>query len=285
MLLEIKNINKHYGEKRVLTDVSFTASSGRTLGLLGRNGHGKTTTMKIMMGIIYGDSGEVFLDGSPLNKSKAKFGYLPEERGLYQKVQILEQMVYFGKLRGMPFAKAKKSATELLEKLEMTEHLKKKADTLSKGNQQKIQLAIALLNDPDIIILDEPFSGLDPVNAKTLSNIIEENAARQKVIIFSSHQMAQVEEFCQDICIIKNGVVKLTGNLHEIKNSYPRDKVLVVTENGDKHQVQAPENGDLAGVVNDYKAKGIGVDSVSILRPSLLEIFLEKVGEDNAEGA
>jgi len=172
----------------------------------------------------------------------------------------------------------------LLEKLEMTEHLKKKAETLSKGNQQKIQLAIALLNDPDVIILDEPFSGLDPVNAKGLQDIVDENAARGKLIIFSSHQMAQVEEFCQDICIIKHGVVMLTGNLHEIKNSYPRDKVLVVTDTGEKQHVQAPENGDLASIAADYKAKGIGVDSISVVRPSLLQIFLEKVGEDH-EGA
>ncbi|MCL2855073.1 MAG: ATP-binding cassette domain-containing protein [Defluviitaleaceae bacterium] len=281
MLLEIKNINKHYGDKHVLKDVSFAATSGRALGLLGRNGHGKTTTMKIMMGIIYGDSGDVLLDGAPLAKSGAKFGYLPEERGLYQKVKILDQMVYFGKLRGMTFAGAKKTATELLERLDMTEHLKKNAETLSKGNQQKIQLAITLLNDPDIIILDEPFSGLDPVNSKMLQELINENTARGKLLIFSSHQMAQVEEFCKDVCIIKHGVVMLTGSLHEIKNSYPRDKVLVITQDGERHLVQAPADGDLASIASEYKVKGMVVDSVSIQRPSLLEIFLEKVGEDD----
>jgi len=282
MQLEIKNINKHYGDKHVLKDVSFTASSERTLGLLGRNGHGKTTIMKIMMGIVYGDSGEVLLDGKPLSTSKVKLGYLPEERGLYQKVTILEQMIYFGKLRGMSWNDAKKSSTDILEKLGMTEYTKKKADTLSKGNQQKIQLGIALLNDPDIIVLDEPFSGLDPVNSKILQNLIAENAAKNKLIIFSSHQMAQVEEFCEDICLIKDGEVRLTGNLREIKNSYPKDHVKVVTDCGKEDIVAAPADGDLSAVMADYSSRGLAVDSVSFVKPTLLQIFLEKVGDDDA---
>ena len=282
MTLEVRNINKHYGEKHVLKDVSFTASSERTLGLLGRNGHGKTTTMKIMMGIVYGDSGEVLLDGVPLSTANVKLGYLPEERGLYQKVGILEQMTYFGKLRGMSFSNAKTSATKILEKLGMTEYIKKKADTLSKGNQQKIQLGIALLNDPDIIVLDEPFSGLDPVNSRILQNLILENDAKKKLIIFSSHQMAQVEEFCQDICLIKDGEVKLTGNLNEIKNSYPREKVRVITSGGTDETVDAPIDGDLSRIMADYKGRGVDVDSVSFVKPTLLQIFLEKVGDEDA---
>ncbi|MDR2166310.1 MAG: ATP-binding cassette domain-containing protein [Clostridiales bacterium] len=284
MLLEIKNINKFYGDNHVLKDVSFTASSSRTLGLLGRNGHGKTTCMKIIMGIIYGDSGEVLLNGAPLKNSGVKLGYLPEERGLYQKVQILEQMVYFGKLRGMSAAAARASAAGLLEKLGMTEYTKKKADSLSKGNQQKIQLGIALLNDPDIIILDEPFSGLDPVNSKILQNLILESVEKSKLIIFSSHQMAQVEEFCQDVCLIKHGEVKLTGNLREIKNSYPKDKILVITEAGEELKMDAPQDGDLSQIIAEFRQKGVGIESISVLKPSLLEIFLEKVGEGD-EGA
>ena len=281
MLLEIKNVNKFYGKNHVLKDVSFTASSERTLGLLGRNGHGKTTTMKILMGIIYADSGEVLLDGAPLNKSQIKLGYLPEERGLYAKVVILEQMIYFGRLRGMSANHAKKSATEILEKLGMTEYTKKRADTLSKGNQQKIQLGIALLNDPDIIVLDEPFSGLDPVNSKILQNLITENSAKQKLIIFSSHQMAQVEEFCQDVCIINRGEVKLRGNLHEIKNTYPKDKIRVLNSHGKEEILDAPIDGCLATVASDFNERGIDIDSISFVKPTLLQIFLETAGDEN----
>ena len=281
MLLEIKSLNKFYGKNHVLKDVSFTASSERTLGLLGRNGHGKTTTMKILMGIIYADSGEVFLDGAPLKKSSVKLGYLPEERGLYAKVVILEQMIYFGKLRGMSTRDAKKSATDILEKLGMTEYIKKRADSLSKGNQQKIQLGIALLNDPDIIVLDEPFSGLDPVNSKILQNLITENSAKQKLIIFSSHQMAQVEEFCQDVCIINRGEVKLHGNLHEIKNTYPKDKIRVLTSHGKEEVLDAPVDGCLATVASDFNKRGIDIDSISFVKPTLLQIFLETAGDEN----
>ena len=304
MQLEIRNLNKSYGQKQVLFDVNFTASSSNTLGLLGRNGHGKSTTMKIIMGIIYEDSGEVLLDGSPLSRTSVKLGYLPEERGLYQKINILDQMVYFGTLRGMAGPKAKKAATDLLERLEMTEYLKKNAITLSKGNQQKIQLAIALMNDPDIIILDEPFSGLDPVNSRIMQEIIEEASRRSKLIIFSSHQMSQVEEFCRDICIIKEGRVMLTGSLGNIKESYPKNRLSLVPEPGCREDLLSIITNHLLVFITSYTEengafilhlkkeefknqiiqllaeKSAKVNAISVVQPTLLQIFLEKVGDD-----
>ena len=303
MLLSITTLNKSYGNNQVLKDVSFDVESGCTLGLLGRNGHGKSTTMKIIMGIIYSDSGQVTVDGVPIAKSGLKLGYLPEERGLYQKIKVIDQMIYFGKLRGLTSTQAKEKAIDFLEKLDMTEYTKQKANTLSKGNQQKIQLAIAMLNDPDIIILDEPYSGLDPVNSRLLQNIIEESAAQNKTILFSSHQLNTVEEFCQDICIINHGEVLLTGHLRDIKNTYPKNKLLIVPERGKEAQLTQTTqtlkeegycenyNNTEQGLVVDIKdesAKNIilhkilnetEINSFSIVEPTLLEIFLEKVGE------
>ncbi|MCL1996146.1 MAG: ATP-binding cassette domain-containing protein [Defluviitaleaceae bacterium] len=303
MLLSVTNLNKSYGSKHVLKDVSFEVKSGRTLGLLGRNGHGKSTTMKIIMGIIYSNSGEVTVDGVPIEKSGLKLGYLPEERGLYQKIKVIDQMIYFGKLRGLTSTQAKTKATDFLEKLEMTEYTQQKANTLSKGNQQKIQLAIAMLNEPDIIILDEPYSGLDPVNSRLLQNIIEESAAQNKTILFSSHQLNTVEEFCRDICIINHGEVLLNGNLRDIKNTYPKNKLLIVPETGKETQlVQIAKTLKDEGYCENYKNTEQGlivtikdegtkntilnkilsqteINSFSIVEPALLEIFLEKVGE------
>ena len=303
MVLDVRGLNKSYGDKQVLTDVSFSVESGRTLGLLGRNGHGKSTTMKIIMGIIYGDTGEVTVDGIPIAKTGLRLGYLPEERGLYQKIAVIDQVIYFGKLRGLTGATAKKKAVELLEKLEMTEYAKQKAITLSKGNQQKIQLAIAMLNEPDIIILDEPYSGLDPVNSRLLQNMIEESATKNKIVLFSSHQLKTVEEFCRDICIINYGKVLLNGNLRDIKNEYPKNRLLVVPETGKESELrrvveilkdegvcESHDDADL-GIIINLNSEGnknailnkvlseTEINSFSIVEPTLLEIFLEKVGD------
>lgn len=305
MKLEVNQVNKHYGPKHVLKDVSFSVSAGNTLGLLGRNGHGKSTTMKIIMGIIYSDSGTVTLDGTPINDTHFKLGYLPEERGLYAKSVILDQIVYFGKLRGLTGAQAKKNALELLERLEMTEYINKKASTLSKGNQQKIQLAISLINDPDIIILDEPYSGLDPVNSKMLQDVVEENAKRNKLILFSSHQLNTVEEFCKDICIINKGKVLISGNLETIKNQYPKNKLVISTQGAeDQTMLEQLVKGELNAYVTDHVISGatleirlkeanfknrlleralqesVNINAFDTPAPTLLEIFLEKVGQD-----
>jgi len=304
MKLEIKNLYKSFGQKKVLQDFSFTAVRGSAFGLLGRNGHGKTTTIRIIMDIFAADSGDVLLDGKPVKKSGLKIGYLPEERGLYPKHNILTQMIYFGELRGMKAKDAKIKAETLLEKLEATEYLDKRLDMLSKGNQQKIQLAISIINDPHVVILDEPFSGLDPVNAQLLKSLVTELVNEGKIVVFSSHEMASVEQFCDDICIINHGVSVLNGSLKQIKREYPRDRVLVVPENDDiaglktfldanadikniSKSISQARNGIVVKLQKENQkpdllrvlsTSGVGVDSFTVIEPTLEEIFIEKAG-------
>ena len=301
MVLSINKINKFYGARHVVKDVSFDIVSGRPCGLLGRNGHGKTTTMKIVMGIIYANSGEVLLDGIKLDPKQVKLGYLPEERGLYLKISLIDQMVYFGRLRGLTAARARARSLELLERLELADVAKKRAATLSKGNQQKVQLAISLINEPDIIILDEPFTGLDPVNSRLMYNLIEENAKGDKAVLFSSHQMAQIEGLCRDICVINHGEVQLVGELNEIKDGYPKDRLAIRASRSHESEVaaalatiehknlaQEQENfvltlnneDDRAKIFAAISERRLPVESIEILRPTLLDIFLEKVGEE-----
>ena len=212
MILELKNIEKSFGEKKVLTGVSFKAEGGKAFGLLGRNGAGKTTSIRILMDVFPANSGEVLIDGKPIDYSKVGIGYLPEERGLYPKKIIIDQLTYFAELKGMSRKEAVESIDYWLERLGMTEYRNKKLETLSKGNQQKIQLITALAHDPDIVILDEPFSGLDPVNAMLLKDVVKEQIAKGKIVLFSSHQMSYIEEFCDSIAILNNGVVALHGD-------------------------------------------------------------------------
>ncbi len=233
MRLQTENLTKSFGEKQVLKGVSFSVESGRALGLLGRNGAGKTTTIRVIMQVFSPDGGAVLLDGKPLNTDRVKIGYLPEERGLYPKKPIFEQLLYFGRLGGLTKKQAAANAERLLGRLEMTEYRDKRLDTLSKGNQQKIQLVATLITDPDIVILDEPFSGLDPVNAKLLKDIVKEMIAGGKIVLFSSHQMNYIEEFCSDIAILNNGKIVLAGDIGEIKRSFDRRTVEIVsTESG-----------------------------------------------------
>lgn len=229
MRLQTENLTKSFGEKQVLKGVSFSVESGRALGLLGRNGAGKTTTIRIIMQVFSPDSGRVLLDGQPLRTNRVKIGYLPEERGLYPKKPILEQLLYFGKLGGLSKKQAAEQADRLLKRLGMAEYRDKRLDTLSKGNQQKIQLVATLITDPDIVILDEPFSGLDPVNAKLLKELVQEMIANGKLVLFSSHQMNYIEEFCNDIVILRDGKAVLSGDIGEIKRGFDRRTVEIVT--------------------------------------------------------
>ena len=184
MKLEIKNVNKSFGNKQVLHDISFTVESGKAMGFLGRNGAGKTTTIRALMDVFKPDSGKFLLDGKPLNLKEVSIGYLPEERGLYQRINILDQLIYFGELKGMTRQGAKEKALEGLKKLELSDYANKKLETLSKGNQQKVQILEAIINEPDIVVFDEPFSGLDPVNARVLKNILVEYIDKNKIVIF-----------------------------------------------------------------------------------------------------
>jgi len=294
MILELKNIEKSFGQNKVLCDVSFKAEGGKAFGLLGRNGAGKTTSIRILMGVFPANSGEVLIDGNPLDYNKVGIGYLPEERGLYPKKIIIDQLTYFAELKGMEHREAVKAIDYWLGRLGMTEYRNKKLDTLSKGNQQKIQLITALAHDPDIVILDEPFSGLDPVNAMLLKNVVKEQISKGKIVLFSSHQMSYIEEFCDSIAILNNGKVVLQGDLCNIKRDYPRDRLVVRCENKqsvmkDFKNSSLTEKGDviikLASVdekkaVMNYLTEKYDIDSIKVLEPSLNDIFVEYAKED-----
>ena len=299
MILELKNIEKSFGEKKVLTGVSFKAEGGKAFGLLGRNGAGKTTSIRILMGVFPADSGEVLIDGKPIDYNKIGIGYLPEERGLYPKKLIIDQLTYFAELKGMNRKDAVKAVDFWLDRLGMSEYRNKRLDTLSKGNQQKIQLVTALAHDPDIVILDEPFSGLDPVNAMLLKDVVKEQIAKGKIVLFSSHQMSYIEEFCDSIAILNTGHIALCGDLHDIKRNYPRDRLVVRTEAPGKIKADfgtsctVTENGSLMirlaspdekKTVMTALIQNYDIDEVKVFEPSLNDIFVEYAGDGAKEG-
>lgn len=294
MILELKNIEKSFGDKKVLDGVSIKAEGGKAFGLLGRNGAGKTTTIRILMDVFPANSGDVLVDGKPIDYNEIGIGYLPEERGLYPKKIIIDQLVYFAELKGMSRKDAVKSIDYWLERLGMTEYRNKRLDTLSKGNQQKIQLITALAHDPDIVILDEPFSGLDPVNAMLLKDVVKEQIAKGKIVLFSSHQMSYIEEFCDSIAILNGGTVVLHGDLRDIKRNYPRDTLVLRTENpqpvindfgmackitdGGELLIKLSSADDKKSVMTSLAEK-YDIDKLEVFEPSLNDIFVEYAGD------
>ena len=302
MQLKIKDIYKSFSNTRVLHGISFSINKGKALGFLGRNGAGKTTVIRILMGLFDADSGEIMLNGSPFKAYQHSIGYLPEERGLYPKQKVIEQLIYFGKLKGMNKESAKDSSIYWLEKLGVLEYRDKKLDTLSKGNQQKVQIAQTLLGDPDIIVLDEPFSGLDPVNSQILKDIINELIQEEKMVIFSSHQMSYVEEFCEEIVLIDKGDIVLTGNLNEIKKLYGKNRITLSSVNLNVVELQDSlyklSNINIIEVKKDYIIiqlltgytksqllidlieQNIDIKQFSVYEPSLTDIFVEMVGDN-----
>lgn len=234
MNLTVNEIYKSFGEKNVLKGISFSAESGKALGILGRNGAGKTTLIRIIMQVFGADAGTVLLDGEPINTEKVHIGYLPEERGLYPKQKIMTQLLYFAELKGVDKKQARITADKYFKELGIEQYKNVRLDTLSKGNQQKIQLIAALIASPDIIILDEPFSGLDPVNAGMLKNIVKELIKDGKMVLFSSHQMNYIEEFCDDIIILNGGKSVLDGSIKKIKRSYARNVLEIATQESEK---------------------------------------------------
>jgi ABC-2 type transport system ATP-binding protein len=302
-MIEIKGLVKKFGEKRAVDDLTLTVREGVAYGFLGRNGAGKTTTIRILMNVFREDAGVALIDGVPSYKEPKRIGYLPEERGMYSKRGVLEQLVYFGKLKGLDKEAATREAHAKLSEMEATEYTDKKLETLSKGNQQKIQLAAALLGDPDIIILDEPFSGLDPINAQVLKNAVRRQVDEGRTVIFSSHQMAQVEEFCDDICIIDQGRSVLEGNLAQIKRSYPRNKIHVEVDDvstvsldnllksepyvvsvepagvGRTVTLDDPSHRNL--LLRRLDEEGVQISGFFVIEPTLEQIFVEKVGDKN----
>lgn len=303
MKLEVKNLKKSFAGKEVLHGIFFSVESGKALGLLGRNGAGKTTTIRILMDVFRANEGEILLDGKPFVPRNHQIGYLPEERGLYPKRKVLEQMVYLAMLRNVPKTKAKENAKKWLERLEIGQYENNLLETLSKGNQQKVQLASVLVCDPEIVILDEPFSGLDPVNSQILQDVVKELIAVGKIVIFSSHQMSYVEEFCEDIVIINQGQVVLEGNLNEIKLAYGRDQLIlgdrekslqefkqfceqelteilqVCGQTKDALIVKLLEGQTRKDLLKALLEKNVEVEQFETYKPSLNDIFVEKVGD------
>ena len=305
MKLEVKNITKSFGDKEVLKGISFSAEGGKALGLLGRNGAGKTTTIRILMDVFHGDSGEILLDGKPFEPRKVQIGYLPEERGLYPKREILEQMVYLARLRGLSKSQAEKNARKWLDRLQVDADGKKLLETLSKGNQQKVQLASTLVCDPDMVILDEPFSGLDPVNSQILQEVVKELIAEGKIVLFSSHQMSYVEEFCQEIVIINHGEIVLQGNLEAVKREFGENQLvvggvglsgedmerLIKEQFAEMVEITGRDKEDvivrlLPGITRTElfrrlgNVQGLEVEHFETYKPSLNDIFVAKVGEE-----
>lgn len=310
MKLEVKDITKSFGDKQVLHGISFEVQSGRALGLLGRNGAGKTTTIRILMDVFRANSGEVLLDGEKFNQRKHLIGYLPEERGLYPKKKVIEQMVYLGRIRGISKSKAVANSKKWLKRLGVLEYENAKLETLSKGNQQKVQLASTLVCDPDIVILDEPFSGLDPVNSRILQDVVMELIGQNKIVIFSSHQMSYVEEFCKDIVIINKGDVVLSGDLDNIKREFGKnqlvvsavDKTLDDLENiinehmsdileitgRTKEELIIKNVADVSRkqILSKFISENIEIERFETYKPSLNDIFVSKVGDaDEKEAA
>lgn len=290
MILELDNINKSFTDKQVLSGISFKAESGKALGLLGRNGAGKTTTIRILMNVFPADDGSINIDSKTISYDDVQFGYLPEERGLYSKKKVIQQLTYFAELKGMSKKDAIDSVDYWLKRLGMEEYRNKKLETLSKGNQQKIQLITAVSHNPDIIILDEPFSGIDPVNAMLLKDVVKEQIAKGKIVLFSSHQMNYIEEFCDDIVIIHKGKIVLQGNLNLIKRSYPRNKLIIRSQNVGailthyKENCFENEDGSLLIQLKDeedknnemkYIVNNFDIDEVKVFEPTLNDIFVE----------
>ena len=304
MKLEVNNLKKSFGETEVLHGVSFSVESGSALGLLGRNGAGKTTTIRILMDVFKGNNGTITMDGKLFVPKEYQIGYLPEERGLYPKKLVGEQLVYLAMLRGLNAKKAKEQMKKWLERMGVSEYENRKLETLSKGNQQKVQLAQTLLCDPDIVILDEPFSGLDPVNAQILKDVIKEQIQVGKLVIFSSHQMSYVEEFCDEIAILNHGDVVLAGNLREIKRDFGQNRLVISSLSEtpeelaeklrtgfsdllevekiqkDRVIIRKKEESDKTKILVRILEKGIDLEFFGLYEPSLNDIFVEKAGDE-----
>ena len=275
---------------------TFEISKPGLFALLGTNGAGKTTTIRMMLGILKKDSGKITWNGKEVDRKTVNFGYLPEERGIYPKTKIVDQLEYFGRLKGLSKEQALKSIDYWLERLKMTEYKNQTAEKLSKGNQQKIQFITAIMHDPELIVLDEPFSGLDPVNTDILKEIINDLVKMGKYIVMSSHQMNSIEELCHDIVILNKGKTVLKGNLDEIKEGYKINKIEIqtkeniskyieenslelISKDNKKHIIRIDSQQHAEKMLKDILDDGLKIEKFEMIKPSLHEIFIEKVGE------
>jgi ABC-2 type transport system ATP-binding protein len=301
-MIQIQKLRKVYTSKVAVNDVSFDVDKGVIFGLLGPNGAGKTTTIRMILNIILPDSGAVLFDGMPFSEdTKNRIGYLPEERGLYKKNKVGDTIEYFGSLKNMNHSDIKKQTKYWLERFDIKDRVTGKVEELSKGNQQKIQFIIAVLHNPDLLILDEPFSGFDPVNQDLLKDVLIELKKSGKTIIFSTHQMEQVEKLCDRICLINDGEVVLSGNLNDVKKQHGNNSINL-SFSGDASfiknypnikRINAFENYAEMIVTDKFSVKDfideankkLEIKSFQIAEPSLHSIFVEKVGRAKSEEA
>ncbi len=296
MGLKLENVSKKFVGKQAVDNISFEVDKPGVFGLLGTNGAGKTTTIRMLLGIIKKDTGEITWNGKKVERKSVNFGYLPEERGVYPKTKIYDQLMYFAKLKGMNQKDADAAIKKWAKVLKVEEYIPMPAEKLSKGNQQKIQFMTAIIHDPELIVLDEPFSGLDPVNSEILKNVIIDLVKDGKYIIMSSHQMASIEEFCTDILILNKGKTVLKGNLKEIKEGYRANRLELSTDkNIDEYikefgmEIEFSKNNEYSiKIDSEEKAhqlleklvtNHVEVDKFEIKKPTLNDIFIEKVGE------
>ena len=299
-ILQVKNVVKYFGDYKASNDITFNVKEGIIFGLLGPNGAGKTTMIRMINNIYYPDSGEILIFNEQLNSNHlSQMAYLPEERGLYKKVKVIDQLVYFGRLKGMTNKDATNKAKEWLIRLDASEWLNKKVQELSKGMQQKVQFIATILHDPKFIILDEPFSGFDPINAELLKNIILEFKAQGKTLILSTHMMEQVEQLCDEIALINKGNLVLSGSLKEIKKKYKKNNYIIEFE-GDNNFINDFENLNIISNNNhkiEFQVKNEFLDSITtkelinilnnktnitkfeIAEPSINEIFINTVNQ------
>ena len=296
MGLVLKNVSKTFVGKKAVDNISFELDKPGVYGLLGTNGAGKTTTIRMILGIIKKDEGEITWNGKAVDRKSVNFGYLPEERGVYPKVKIWDQLMYFAELKGMKQQEAKEAIEKWAKELKVEEYLMMPAEKLSKGNQQKIQFMTAVIHNPELVVLDEPFSGLDPVNTEILKNIIIDLVKKGKYVIMSAHQMATIEEFCSDILILNKGKTVLQGNLKDIKETYPANRVEIdvdqkidayikefeeleiENEKNNQYTIKIKNVEKAHELLNQLVSKGIKVDKFEIMKPTLNDIFIEKVG-------
>lgn len=300
--LVVDRVTKKFDEFTAVEDLSLRVQAGRIYGLIGPNGAGKTTTIRMIVNITAPDTGTILLKGRRIDaKLQDRIGYLPEERGLYKKMKIDEQLRFFGQLKNMSGAAADRAADRWLEKLKLKDWKGKKADELSKGMQQKVQFTAAVMHDPDLIILDEPFSGLDPVSAESMKESILELKAAGKSIIFSTHQMEQAEKLCDDICLINRSRKVLDGSLREVKRSFGRNAVALrgervseslaeccsalITEvktHSDELEVLLASGASAQDLLKRLIASDAVITKFEQVEPSLHDIFIAKVSEQPA---
>jgi ABC-2 type transport system ATP-binding protein len=293
-IVSLQEVCKTYDTKVAVDNLSFRIEQGSMFGLLGPNGSGKTSSIRMMIGMTVPDSGSVTLFDQPFDRKHLhRVGYLPEERGLYKKMKVIDQLIFLGQLHGLETTKASKRAHAWCERMEITEAIPKKTEELSKGMQQKIQFIAALLHEPELIIMDEPFSGLDPVNATLLQDILLDLNRQGHTVLFSTHRMDQVEKLCDTICLIHHGRSVLSGPMQEIKSRYPKNRVAMVFE-GDASFLNHPavesaknyngmaeiklhDGADAQDMLAEAIAKA-RITRFEVMEPTLEEIFIETVG-------